>query len=35
MNKKEKAEKQKRKAQELLGISDDRAKEIFNDGDAE
>lgn len=25
------AEKQKKKAKDMLGISDDRAKEIFND----
>lgn len=31
MNKKDKAEKQKEKAKELLGISDDRAKELFQE----
>jgi hypothetical protein len=28
-----KAEKQKQKAKEMLGIGDDRAKELFNDED--
>ena len=28
-----KAEKQKEKAKELLGITDDRASEIFEEGD--
>ncbi|MFB6182604.1 MAG: hypothetical protein ABEI78_00925 [Candidatus Nanohaloarchaea archaeon] len=31
MNNNDKAEKQKRKAKEMLGISDDRAEEIFED----
>ena len=30
-----KAEKQKEKAKELLGITDDRASEIFEDGSSE
>lgn len=31
MSKQDKAEKQKEKAKELLGISDERAKELFQD----
>lgn len=31
MNKQDKAEKQKEKAKEMLGISDDRAEEIFQE----
>lgn len=30
-----KADKQKEKAKEMLGITDDRAKEIFEDGSSE
>lgn len=35
MSKQDKAEKQKAKAKEMLGITDDRAKEIFKEDSGE